>query len=402
MKILYVFGGIPPYANSLLNKLAAKEVEITVVIPHKKSSMIGKGVKMIGEDAANYKIITSEEGKSILNKEYFKHLPQIIEKEKPDIFVAGWPFFLQYFTQPKLRKALKNNKTKFVMREIPFQVPPYGKLKSFYKENPIFDEDMNLKNKGLIFFIRQWLISKIRKYCYLKADGAVVYSSLGKKILPTYGISEDKVFVTYNANNSDELFRIKQELYDDLPILPKNDQRIIHIGRLVKWKRVDILIDAFSKILPEFPKAELIIVGDGPELENLKIQAQGLNTDNHIIFTQGIYDNKQIGKYFSASTVYVLAGMGGLSINDAMTFGLPIVCSVCDGTERDLVYEGVNGLYFKENDPEDLSKKLLLLFKNPDLRRKMGERSLEIIKNKVNLDTVSDRYIEAYDTILSK
>ena len=43
-----------------------------------------------------------------------------------------------------------------------------------------------------------------------------------------------------------------------------------HIGRLVKWKRVDLLIDAFTKVIASHPDAELVVVGDGPELDNLK------------------------------------------------------------------------------------------------------------------------------------
>ncbi|MDO5523581.1 MAG: glycosyltransferase [Bacteroidia bacterium] len=402
MKILYVFGGIPPYANSLLNKLADKGVEITAVIPPQKSTMIGKGVKVTGGEDAKYKIVTSEERKSILGKTSFGELPSIIDTEKPDIFVIGWPFFLQYFTQPALRKALKDNNTKFVLREIPFQVPPYGKLASFYKKNHIYDEDMNLLNKKRFFYARQWIISHIRKYCYSGADGAVVYASVGKDILPTYGISRERVFVAYNSNNSEELLQIKEELSDEKPILPQNNHRVMHIGRLVKWKRVDLLMDAFAKVLSHFPDAELLIVGGGPEMENLQRRAHDLNITGSVIFTREVYDNKLIAKYFLASSVYVLAGMGGLSINDAMTFSLPVICSVCDGTERDLVSDGVNGFFFKENDAEDLAKKIITLFKNPGLRKKMGEHSFGIIENKVNVDAVSDRYIGAYKTILSE
>lgn len=67
------------------------------------------------------------------------------------------------------------------------------------------------------------------------------------------------------------------------------------------------------------------------------------------------------------STVYVLAGMGGLSINDAMTYGLPVVCSVCDSTERDLVTDGVNGLFFKEDNADSLSDKLNKLLPLPNV-----------------------------------
>ena len=61
------------------------------------------------------------------------------------------------------------------------------------------------------------------------------------------------------------------------------------------------------------------------------------------------------------STVYVLAGMGGLSINDAMCFSLFVICLVCDGTEKDLVADGVNGYFFKEGDANDLVDKISLI-----------------------------------------
>lgn len=66
-----------------------------------------------------------------------------------------------------------------------------------------------------------------------------------------------------------------------------------------------------------------------------------------IRFIGAVYDPEKLGAYMNESTVYVLAGMGGLSINDAMTYGMPVLCSVCDGTERDLVIDGKNGFFSK-------------------------------------------------------
>lgn len=402
MKILYTFGGIPLYLDALLNRLVQKGVETVVVIPKKSSSVLGKGVKIIDSKETTYKIIHTDEKKSILGKSFFPLLPDIITTEKPDILVTGWPYFLQFFFQPALRKALKSSHTKFVLREIPFQVPPYGKLSAFYGKQRIFDEEMNLLNDGKFFMLRQWTIMQIRRFCYKKADGALVYASPGKKLLPTYGIDADKVFVTYNSTDTDDLFNIKEQQSEEKSTLERSDFRIIHVGRLVKWKRVDLLINAFSRTLPSFPPSELVIIGDGPEMEHLKKQAADLHIDKKIKFTGAIHDNKTIASYLSSSAIYVLAGMGGLSINDAMTFGLPVICSVCDGTENDLVIQGKNGLFFEENNADDLADKLGILLNDPCLASKMGEESWKIIRDKINLETVSDRYINAYKQILAK
>lgn len=401
MKIIYVFSGIPPYANALLNKLVNKRVEVITVIPFGKSALLGKGVQVIDRKQAAYTIVESREKKSRFRKNYFPDLPAIIEREKPDIFVAGWPYFLQFFQQGRLRSALHNNGVRFVIREIPFQVPPFGMMRAFFKENPMYDEDMKLLSKGLLFFVRQWGTMFIRRYCYSRADGALAYSSLGATIMPTYGIDRKKVFVTFNTGDNESLLREKELLLQETPILPENSRRIIHIGRLVKWKQVDLLIAAFAKVLKDFPDAELVVVGDGPERDRLERQTKELGITQKVLFTGGVYDPKTIGTYMNASAIYVLAGMGGLSINDAMTYGLPVICSVCDGTERDLVAHNVNGLFFRAHSVDDLTEKIVTLFSDPSLCKRMGEASLQVIEKKINLERVSNRYLEAYRQIVS-
>lgn len=401
MKLLFVFSGMPPYMNALLNKLAAKGAEVITVIPTDRSTSLGSGVKVIDSVQANYRIIETGEKKSFLSKNYFPELPLIIKQEKPDIFIAGWPYFLQIFLDHSLRKVLHTQNIRFVIREIPFQVPPFGRLHAFFKANPMYNEEMKLLSRGCSFYLRQWIIMLIRRYCYTKADGALAYASRGRTIMPTYGIDPKKVFVTYNTGDSDALLHEKQLHAAAPPILPSKSRRIIHIGRLVKWKRVDLLIDAFAMVLKEFTDAELVVIGEGPELHTLQRQTQTLGIAKNVIFTGGIYDQKVMGAYMKASTVYILAGMGGLSINDAMTYGLPVICSVCDGTEQDLVTHNVNGLFFEENNKVDLSEKIAVLFRDPSLCEKMGAASFEVIAHKINLHIVTERYMDAFRKILS-
>jgi glycosyltransferase involved in cell wall biosynthesis len=91
--------------------------------------------------------------------------------------------------------------------------------------------------------------------------------------------------------------------------------------------------------------------------------------------------------------------MGGLSINEAMAFGKPVICSVCDGTERDLVTDSVNGLYFKPDDVLDLAEKIQYLILHPELMKRMGEESQRIIREKININTVTERFAEAFQKV---
>lgn len=412
MKVLFTFGGMPHYLNAMLEKLQAKGADITVVSPQKGNATIGKGVKMVEEGA--YRHLNTQEKKMYYGKSGFPALPDIIADERPDIVVLGWPYFLQVFFQPSLRRALKRCGARLVIREIPFQTPPYGQIRDYFRQHPMYDEGMRLLSTGKVFYLRQWLTARIRKYCYARVAGTLNYSTAAYDILPSYGVKREQIHVTYNSTDTEALWREKAAVLAAPALLPPSERRLLHIGRLVKWKRVDLLIEAFARTLTQYPDAELVIVGNGPELDNLKKQAaslglplrskeeNGIDGRGCVRFIGAVYDPKELGAYMNEATVYVLAGMGGLSINDAMTYALPVVCSVCDSTERDLVTDGRNGLFFRDGDADSLTEKILQLLASPQECRRMGQESERIIREQINIDTVSERYLKAFADFLRR
>jgi glycosyltransferase involved in cell wall biosynthesis len=412
MKVLFTFGGMPHYLNAMLEKLQTKGADITVVSPQKGNATIGKGVKMVEEGA--YRHLNTQEKKMYYGKSGFPALPGIIADERPDIVVLGWPYFLQVFFQPSLRRALKRCGARLVIREIPFQTPPYGQIRDYFRQHPMYDEGMRLLSTGKAFYLRQWLTARIRKYCYARVAGTLNYSTAAYDILPSYGVKREQIHVTYNSTDTEALWREKAAVLAAPALLPPSERRLLHIGRLVKWKRVDLLIEAFARTLTQYPDAELVIVGNGPELDNLKKQAaslglplrskeeNGVDGRGCVRFIGAVYDPKELGAYMNEATVYVLAGMGGLSINDAMTYALPVVCSVCDSTERDLVTDGRNGLFFRDGDADSLTEKILQLLASPQECRRMGQESERIIREQINIDTVSERYLKAFADFLRR
>ena len=403
---------MPHYLNAMLEKLQAKGADITVVSPRKGNATIGKGVKMVEEGA--YRHLNTQEKKMYYGKSGFPALPDIIADERPDIVVLGWPYFLQVFFQPSLRRALKRCGARLVIREIPFQTPPYGQIRDYFRQHPMYDEGMRLLSTGKAFYLRQWLTARIRKYCYARVAGTLNYSTAAYDILPSYGVKREQIHVTYNSTDTEALWREKAAVLAAPALLPPSERRLLHIGRLVKWKRVDLLIEAFARTLTQYPDAELVIVGNGPELDNLKKQAaslglplrskeeNGVDGRGCVRFIGAVYDPKELGAYMNEATVYVLAGMGGLSINDAMTYALPVVCSVCDSTERDLVTDGRNGLFFRDGDADSLTEKILQLLASPQECRRMGQESERIIREQINIDTVSERYLKAFADFLRR
>jgi glycosyltransferase involved in cell wall biosynthesis len=295
---------------------------------------------------------------------------------------------------------MQKNKTSLIIREIPFQTPPFGQL-SYFKSNPVFNENMELQSSGILFKLRALCTMYIRRFVYSRADAALAYGSHALQILPTYRINPGAIFVSYNTSDTESLLEARDHVVKQ-PLLLHACRRILHIGRLVKWKRVDLLINAFRKIAGKYPDCELVIIGNGPEKEALIRHAKETGLEERIIFTGAIYDSYTLSRYIYESSVYVLAGMGGLSINDAMCFSLPVICSVCDGTEKDLITDGINGYFFKEGDADSLADMIDKVLSNEEQSKQMGEEAYRVIKEKINLDTVTQRFMNAFEYTMNK
>ncbi len=400
MKVLFVNPGITNYNHPVFEKLANRGCELVMMLPKEDDGTIGAGVKRVKNKKRTYQLILSPTTRMWYGKSALVDLKKAIIQIKPDILVICWPYFLQLYFDRKLMKLLKEKHIRLILHEIPFQVAPFKQL-SYYKTHPIYNENMELQSVGLVFKLRTLWIMYIRKFIYSRAAVSLNYTTLAYDIIPSYGIKRESVFVRHNSTDTETLFATKKEIAQRPAILqPK--PRILHIGRLVKWKRVDLLLQAYKSVADRYPDSELVIIGDGPEKENLIQQSADLGLADKTVFTGAIYDPLILGQYMNESTVYVLAGMGGLSINDAMCFSLPVICSVCDGTEKDLVINGVNGYFFKEGDANDLANKIDLILSDTDTAKRMGIAGCEVIENKININTVTQRYIDAFNYAMSQ
>lgn len=397
MKVIFTFPGLAHYLTAQLNKLSSKGIDVAAIIPQSKSASVGSGVHM-ATDAKGFRVIEGKEKKSFIGKPVFENLEEILESEHPDILVIGWPYALDLVFNKSLNNTIKRLGIKLIYKGIPFNLPKRNEIIKFYHAGKYSgDESAEQFKPSFIGLMKFYAITILRGYYLRKVDAHVYYINEAKDIVKSYGVEPSKVFITYNSPDTDLHLKTYKEILQEPLMLKPDVKRIIHVGRLVKWKRVDLLIEAYRKLKLVHTDLELIVVGAGPELENLKAQA---NNDASIIFTGAIYDAKVLGKYLKESSVYVLAGMGGLSINEAMCYAKPIVCSVADGTEKEIVREGQNGYFFENGNLDSLTEKINLILSDPALCQSMGKKSLEIIEKEVNLDVIAGRYVEAFEYVM--
>lgn len=398
MKVLFLLNGLTHYFNSVLNRINKSDgIEIIVITPQKKGNNIGEGVYLTNQ-GIEFKTIFLPEKERFYHKTFFSGFYQVIKDEKPDMIVFIWPYILELVFNPILLLRLKNKKIKILFKEIPFQLQSFSDAIRFRRFSMV-DENLTELEDTIFKRLSNFVLAVTRKYYYSFIDLNLHYIENGFDILKTYNVPKEKIFVTYNSPDTDALLEIDQKIKNEPLVLPENNYRLIHVGRLVKWKRVDLVINAVSQLKNEFKDIELIIIGDGPELNNLKILTKNLQLENKVIFIGAVYNPVLLGRYFHCSAVYILGGMGGLSLNEAMAFAKPVICSVCDGTEKSLVKDGFNGYYFENGSLESLVEKIKLLLSDENKVKQFGNNSLQIIKEKININTVVSNYAKAFESL---
>jgi len=203
-------------------------------------------------------------------------------------------------------------------------------------------------------------------------------------------VPKRKITLTHNAINTSTLTKLYYKWEKKGRKRDKNT--IVFVGRLSKGKKVDLLLNAFANIASKFPKAKLIIIGEGSQKKCLELKAKVLGLNAKVEFTGGIYDANRLANRLFQSSLFVLPALGGLGLNTAMAMGLPIICAHADGSEEDLIIDGYNGWYFNgsTNQLSDVIERALL---NQKELKIMGSRSVTLIEKKFNLENMVKGYI---------
>jgi len=214
---------------------------------------------------------------------------------------------------------------------------------------------------------------KIQKLVVDKADKIIVPSEFLKKIVSEWGIDTDKIFVVYNSASGVENIKGDLKIGGDI---------IISGGRLEPWKGMTALIEIMPDLLRENSNFKLIIVGYGPERDNLKFKIKNLKLDNEVRLIDRL-PHREFLEYFKASKIFVLnTGYEGFShlLLEAMAVGLPIITTnVCGNPE--IIKDNYNGLLVEYNNKEQIKNAILKLWRDKELRERFIKNAKETVAN---------------------
>lgn len=179
------------------------------------------------------------------------------------------------------------------------------------------------------------------------------------------------------------------------------DERIIfHVGRLVREKGLDVLLEAMPRILRTNPRVKLIVSGRGPHEGELHEHARRLGLYNQVYFT-GYIDDATRNLLYSVADVAVFPSLYepfGIVALEAMAAGAPPVVSDTGGISE-VVTHGRNGLKARTGNAVSLAENIAWMLQHPERRAEMRRQGQEDVRNLYNWDDIALRTRRVYEEV---
>lgn len=201
------------------------------------------------------------------------------------------------------------------------------------------------------------IVIKMTKYfCDKKCDELIVPTPKIKELFENKYEIKRKISVIPTGIDTTK-FELNDSLQKEINKLKKkykikeSDFIIGTVGRIAKEKSFDKLINILPSLIEKDKNIKLLIIGNGPELENLKELAKKQKLEKNIIFT-GLVNYELIPAYyhlFNVMTSFSTTETQGLTIIEGLASSIPVVC-INDESFKEMVQDKYNGYLFHNNN----------------------------------------------------
>ncbi|MBN1303371.1 MAG: glycosyltransferase [Anaerolineales bacterium] len=232
------------------------------------------------------------------------------------------------------------------------------------------------------------LMAQLWRKFVCQFDALISYSKRGAAQYAALGFPEGKITIAPNA--------VSPRPTEPMPVRSdehKGQFSILFVGRLQSRKRIDNLLRACASLKKDtnIGSVQLVIVGDGPVRKELEALAAEVYPAAEFV---GARHGEVLDPYFDRADLFVLPGTGGLAVQQAMGYGLPVIVAQGDGTQDDLVREG-NGWQIPSDDQQALTRTMQQALSDPARLRQMGAESYRIVSEEINLEKMVEAFIKA-------
>lgn len=373
------------YANLAISRLKNIEVEVIAPLPFSPSIKYLPYYEFGKIPLIEY----SEEGKV--------HHPRFLYLLPKKIFYG---FIGEFYRRSVSNYILKNIEKSDLIHAHQIYPDAYGVMNLCKEWNIPLIVDVHSRGSLDTWLNHRRIRDKVIKVLEFSSKILCVSDELSK-FLNEIGFDSDKIEVlplgvdirNFNPNK-------KNDIRENLSI--KEEKLILFVGRLDKLKGVDCLLMAIDIIRRSFKVFKLVIVGNGPELQNLKNLTEKLNLTDFTLFTGELKGNNLIN-WFIVADLFILPSFTEgrpMVIYEAMASGCPIIASNVGGIPEQ-VKDGYNGYLIKPGHKQMLADKIEFLLKNDDLIQKMGINSRKrVIEEKWTWEEYANRINNLYNKLV--
>ena len=356
-------GGVERYLRSLLKYSNREKYEIILIVSNQYKR---KNYVNLVDAFENVDMIRSIDPKSDLNA--IKAIRKLVKKYKPDIV---------YCHSSKAgalgRIANMGLKNKCVYN-------PHGWA-------------FNMRGNKLKKLIYVGIEKVLAPFCstIICISGAEKRSALKYRIC-----GKKKLKVIYNGIDFDEYNMDYHMNTRELLEIPEDAFVVGMVGRLAEQKAPDVFVKAAKRIKEKIPKAFFLIVGDGPDWDEVQQEVEDNKLTDSFILAGW---TRRPMEYIKILDIAVLISRWegfGLVLPEYMMAGKPIVASRVDAIPS-IIEDGENGLLVEVDDAAGASKAVLQIHKNNELREKLIVHGLQDVYDKFNVRRVAAEHGELFE-----
>jgi glycosyltransferase involved in cell wall biosynthesis len=177
--------------------------------------------------------------------------------------------------------------------------------------------------------------------------------------------------------------------------------KVLYAGSLYPLKGVHNLIRAIANVITHGLKADLTIVGEGQQKDELVVLARTLRIEEHVEF-EGFVPYSNMPQHYKRCDIFCFPTLGepfGKAVAEAMACGKPVIATSIGGP-AEIIQDGIDGVLVPSSKPEAIAQQIIRLIENRDERRRLGERARETALNRFSWSKVADKYHQIYSELL--
>lgn len=288
------------------------------------------------------------------------------------IIRRGMRYTFNFVAPLQLRKLVRREKFDVLienLNKVPFFTPLYLNIPTLVLVNHLFSTTV-FRETNFVLGSYVYLLEKPLVPVYRGLKYNVVSESTLEDVVAR-GVPREDVSITYSG--------IDKQTYVQDPSVPKYERpTVLYLGRIKKYKSVQHLIQAFARVREKLPNARLMVVGSGDYLPALKSLAAQLKVADAVEFPGFVTKENKVERMRRSHAIVLPSPREGwgLTNTEANAVGTLAIASNVPGL-RDSVKDGYSGFLYEYGNIDELTEKLMLVLKDPNLRQKLEQGALE-------------------------